>query len=222
MAQIDPRSNLWIERSEIGMEHFIGLVSIAIVLFASTNVDDVLVLVGFFADPKFHARQVMAGQYIGIGALYCVSVGAALISLVIPTPYIGLLGLAPILIGLKKAWELRKGTDANEDKPGRHRAAFSGRGNIAAVAAVTIANGGDNISIYTPLFATRSGYDIAIIGVVFAVMTLMWLIVAHWLTNHRMIGAPIRRYGGRVVPLVLVALGIFILYEAGTFSLLRL
>lgn len=107
MAQIDPRSNLWIERSETGMEHFIGLVSIAIVLFASTNVDDVFVLVGFFADPKFHARQVMVGQYIGIGALYCVSVGASLISLVIPTPYIGLLGLAPILVGLKKAWEFR-------------------------------------------------------------------------------------------------------------------
>ena len=86
---------------------------------------------------------------------------------------------------------------------------------------MTLANGGDNISIYTPLFAAHSGYDIAVIGVVFALMTLVWLWAAHWLTHHRTLGAPIRRYGHRVVPFVLIAIGILILHEAGTFELLR-
>jgi cadmium resistance protein CadD (predicted permease) len=202
------------------MEHLVGLIGLAVALFASTNVDDVFVLLGFFADSKFRGRQVVVGHYIGFGTLYGVSVVASLMSLVIPTAYIGLLGLAPILIGLKKVWELRKGTDESVEEP-NHSAAPSGRGNIAAVAAVTMANGGDNISIYTPLFATRSGYDIAIIGGVFALMTPVWLVVAHWLTNHRTIGAPIRSYGGRVVPFVLIALGFVILYEAGTFGLLK-
>ena len=100
--------------------------------------------------------------------------------------------------------------------------ASGGRGNALAVAAVTIANGGDNISIYTPLFATRPALDIAVIGLVFAVMTAVWLGVAHWLTSHRTIGAPIRRYGQRVVPFVLIALGVLILHEAGTVELLRM
>jgi cadmium resistance protein CadD (predicted permease) len=52
-------------------------------------------------------------------------------------------------------------------------------------------------------------------------MTLVWLGVAHWLTHHRTIGAPIRRYGHRVVPFVLTALGVLILYEAGSIELLR-
>jgi len=204
------------------MEHLAGLIGLAVVLFVATNIDDVFVLLGFFADPEFKFRQIVVGQYLGLSALYGASVVASLISLVIPPAYIGLLGLAPIAIGVKEAWELRKGADAGEaEKLEDHQKAAAGHGNVVAVAAVTLANGGDNISIYTPLFATRSGYDIAFIGVVFAIMTLAWLGAARWLTQHRTLGAPIRRYGHRVMPFILIALGALILYEAGTFDLLR-
>ena len=93
-------------------------------------------------------------------------------------------------------------------------------GNVAAVAVVTVANGGDNIGVYAPLFATRSGADIAAIGVVFAGMTLVWLAVTGWLINHRTLGVPIRRYGRGVAPFVLIGLGALIVFEAGSFELL--
>jgi cadmium resistance protein CadD (predicted permease) len=94
-------------------------------------------------------------------------------------------------------------------------------GRLNFLSPVTIANGGDNIGIYTPLFATRSGADIAVIGVVFAVLTATWCLVARWMVEHPLLGAPIRRYGHRVVPFVLIALGVLVLYEAGSFALLR-
>jgi cadmium resistance protein CadD (predicted permease) len=203
------------------MENLLGRIGLAITLFASTDIDDLFVLVGFFADPKFKVRQIFIGQYLGIAGLYGASVVASMISLVIPPYYIGLLGLVPIAVGMRKAWELRKGTDANEEELADHANASAGHGNIVAVAAVTLANGADNISIYTPLFATHSAYDIALIGVLFAIMTLLWLGVAHWLTHHRTIGAPIRRYGHRVVPFVLIALGALILWQGGTLELLH-
>jgi cadmium resistance protein CadD (predicted permease) len=62
------------------------------VLFASTNVDDIFVLVGFFADPKFRARNIVLGQYAGIVMLFGLSLLGSLLSLVIPREYIGLLG----------------------------------------------------------------------------------------------------------------------------------
>ena len=200
------------------MDHLLGRLALAVVLFASTNVDDLFVLLGFFADRKFRARHIVIGQYIAIAALYGASVVASLLALVIPSAYFGLLGLAPVFLGLRKLWSLRTG--AAEDDPEDHEKASAGHGRIVAVAAVTIANGGDNISIYTPLFATRSAYGIAFIGLVFAVMTALWLAAAHGLTNHRTLGAPIRRYGERLVPFVLVALGLLILYESGTLQLL--
>lgn len=87
------------------------------------------------------------------------------------------------------------------------------------MAAVTIANGGDNIGIYTPLFATRTMADIAAIIAVFAAMTAILLVVAHFLVSHRAIGAPIRHYGHRIVPFVMLGLGLLILYEAGSVAL---
>lgn len=205
------------------MEHYLPLIGIAVILFASTNIDDVFVLLGFFSDTRFKLHQVIIGQYVGITVLYSVSVVGSIVALVLSPAYVGLLGLVPIFLGIKKLWELRKGAESTDEELENHTAASSvGSGNIVAVMAVTVANGADNISIYTPLFATRSGYDIALIGVVFAIMTMMWIMAAYWLTNHRSIGAPIRKYGYKVVPFVLIALGFLILYEARSFELLRI
>jgi cadmium resistance protein CadD (predicted permease) len=201
------------------MEYYLPFIGIAIGLFVTTNIDDVFILLGFFSDSKFKFRQIALGQYAGITVLYGVSVVGSLISLVISPAYIGLLGLVPIFLGAKKVWELRGGTEASDDELEGHSETSLGHGNIIAVAAVTVANGADNISIYTPLFATRSGYDIVIIGAVFAIMTMVWITAAYWLTNHRSIGAPIRRYGHKLVPIVLIALGFLILYESGSVEL---
>lgn len=196
----------------------LGVFGVAIATFVSTNIDDIFVLLGFFADPKFRLRQIVIGQYLGIGALYGFSAIASLLVLVIPAAYIGLLGLAPIYFGLRRLWENWNGIETRDDAED-HQKASAGHGNIVAVALVTIANGGDNISIYTPLFATRSAYEILTIGCIFAALTAVWLGAAHSLVNHPKLGAPIRRHGHRVVPFVLIALGILILYEAGTATL---
>ena len=202
------------------MAYVLGVIGVAIATFTSTNIDDIFVLLGLFADPKFRLRQIIIGQYLGIGVLYGVSAIASLLALVIPAAYIGLLGLAPIYFGLSRLWELWNGGEAG-DNPEDHAKASAGHGNIVAIALVTIANGGDNISVYTPLFATRSAYEVLAIGCTFAVLTAVWLGAAHSLVNHPKLGAPIRRHGHRVVPFVLIALGILILYEAGTVTLFR-
>jgi cadmium resistance protein CadD (predicted permease) len=201
------------------MESLLALLGIAIVLFVATNIDDIFVLLGFLSDPKFTTRQIAWGQCVGLLGLYGVSVIASLLSLIIPAAYIGLLGLFPIAIGIKQAWELLRGDGETVDDEGQSASA-STRGNVLAVAAVTVANGGDNISIYVPVFATRTAFEVVVIGLVFLVMTAIWLVFAHWLTNHRTLGAPIRRYGQHAMPAVLVVLGIWILYEAGTFALI--
>lgn len=203
------------------MEHYLALSGIAISLFASTNIDDLFVLLGFFSDRKFKLRQVVVGQLLGIAVLYGVSVTASLISLVIAPAYIGLLGLAPIYIGAKKAWDLYKSDAAPQEDVENFTQTPARRRNVIAVAAVTIANGADNISIYTPVFAIKSSPDIALIGLVFVIMTLLWVWAAHGLTYHRTLGAPIRRYGYRIVPFVLIGLGVLILYDAGSFGLLN-
>jgi len=144
-----------------------------------------------------------------------VSVVAALIALVITPAHVGFLGLVPIAIGSKTLFDLWRGYE--ESKDAEERGTASGTASqVFAVATVTFANGGDNIGVYTPVFAVRSGVDTVIIVSVFALMTALWCAIAHWLANHRTIGAPLRRYGHRVLPFILIGLGFMILLEAGT------
>jgi cadmium resistance protein CadD (predicted permease) len=208
--------------SDIGaVRHAFELVSQAVVLFISTDLDDVFVLLGFFADPRFRIRQIVAGQFIGIAALYALSVVGSLVALVMRPALVGLLGLVPITMGLKNAWGLWASPDVGEQESTDHRSSAAGGANIAAVVLMTVANGGDNVSVYIPLFAMRSGPTVAIMGVVFGIMTAVWLTLAYWLTHHRSIGAPVRLYTRLLMPFVYIALGIFILEQAGTLKLLR-
>ena len=55
----------------------LSIVGLAVVLFASTNVDDLFVLVGFLADPRYETRQVVFGQYLGVATLVAVSLAAS-------------------------------------------------------------------------------------------------------------------------------------------------
>jgi cadmium resistance protein CadD (predicted permease) len=194
------------------MESLLELLGLAIVLFVSTNVDDLVVLVGFFAHPKFRARDVVAGQYVGLTVLFVVSAAGALLAFVIPNTYLGFLGIFPILIGIRKLIALRhKTVEAELRGTGRY-------GNIAGVALVTIANGGDNIGVYMPSFAIHSASQIATIALVFVAMTALWCMFAHWMVNHPRLGAPLRHYGHIIAPIVLIGLGLLILHHAGTLS----
>ena len=202
------------------MESALSLIGLAIVVFASTNIDDAFVLVGFLADKHFRVRDVVIGQYAGVSVICAVSAIAALISLVIPPAYIGLLGLIPIGIGAKKLSNLWCGKEGKEAD--WHGISTTGTlGKSLAVAAVTIANGGDNIAVYTALFATRNGHEVSALVIVFAFMTGLWCLAAHWLVSHRALGAPIRYHAHRVVPFVLIGLGILILMKTGTVRLLK-
>jgi cadmium resistance protein CadD (predicted permease) len=196
----------------------LGLLGLAIALFASTNVDDMFVLVGFFADPKFRPKDIVTGQYAGITALFALALLGSLLALVVSRAYIGLLGVVAIALGAKRLFNPYRNREATES-PLEH--ADTGRHTrVATVAFLTLANGADNIGIYMPAFAIRSPYEIGMFAVIFAVMTGLWCFFAHWLVHHPTFGKPIRRYGQRVAPLVLIAIGVSILYDAGSLGLL--
>lgn len=170
------------------------------------------ILIALFATRRFSAHQVIAGQYLGMAILVTVSIGASVISLALAPKYVGLLGLLPILIGLKELYELRKGGDDDDDDEIQPRA---GVGNLLAVVLITVANGGDNIGVYTPVFATSTPTQIGIFAATFMLMVAPLLGFSHWLVNHPSLGAPIRRYAHWLMPLVLIAVGIWVVFEAG-------
>lgn len=196
----------------------------AALTFIATNLDDLLLLVVFFAQvgAGFRRRHVVMGQTLGFSALVLVSLLGFLFSLVIPRPWLGLLGFIPIFLGLRRLLS-REDTAAPPEAamatPPPARAAalplFGGLLSVQTfqVAAVTVANGGDNIGVYAPLFARSSPAELAALLVVFFLMLGIWLLAGYRLTQRPAVAALVARYGGVVVPLVLIALGVLIVAE---------
>ena len=57
--------------------------------------------------------------------------------------------------------------------------------SFLSVAAVTFSNGGDNIGIYTPLFASNNIIgQIDILVVLFLIMTAVWCSIGYYLVNQ--------------------------------------
>jgi cadmium resistance protein CadD (predicted permease) len=192
------------------------VVGIGVVVFASTDVDDLLLLSAFFADPRFSTRSVVIGQFAGIGALVAASAIAALAAIAVPPGWVALLGLIPLGLGIQKLCQLRRDRGGDGDtlevsEPGT-------RSQVLSVMAVTMANGGDNLSVYIPLFA-RDPRLIPTYAVVFAVMTAVWCGVGYALVNNRIAGQHVRQYGHIALPFVLVGLGLYIL--SGALEVLR-
>lgn len=204
-----------------------------ITAFVATNIDDIVILTIFFAqvNATFRPKHIILGQYLGFTVLILASLPGFLGGLIIPKAWIGLLGFLPIVIGVHQL------INRDEDEPQvqtvscelnrskKQRSLMSLLASLLtaqtySVAAVTLANGGDNIGIYVPLFASS---DLARLGILLSVFYLMigvWCYVAYRLTRQPTVAHVLTRYGHRIVPFVLIGLGIFILLESETYQLL--
>lgn len=168
--------------------------------FVSTNVDDILLLAVFFSERGRRVTAIVLGQFLGIGALVVASVLAALAAVAIPAGWIPLLGLVPCALGVKR---LFASDDLGTGEAPRGMSTLS-------VATVTAANGGDNLGVYIPMFASQPD-AVPIYVTVFGIGTAVWCALGYWAVSHRTAGAALARYGHRVLPWALIAIGLHVL-----------
>lgn len=190
-----------------------GTVVTAAGVFAGTNVDDLIVLTVLFLSARAAATprpwHIWAGQYAGIGVLVAVSAVAALGLAIVPDRWVGLLGLVPFALGVKGlVAAIRARGDDDPPAPAVATGAVS-------VAGITIANGADNISVYTPLFRTIGPGGSLLTVAVFAVGVALWCLAGSWLGSHRTVIAVVRRFGHWIVPGVFMVIGAVIVIEPG-------
>lgn len=181
------------------MLEILQTIALAAVMFAATNADDLVLLTIFFAQPGCRPRDVVLGQFAGIGALTAVSYTAAMLALAVPHGWLPWVGLVPFFIGLR--WLRRRDSD---DAPPTVNTWW-------AIAGVTIANGGDNLGVYIPTFAIQSGGQRVITGAVFGALTLVWCATAWSAVRHPTWGPVISRICRRAAPLVLMGIGLWII-----------
>jgi cadmium resistance protein CadD (predicted permease) len=192
-------------------------------MFAVTNVDDIVVLALFFGRASGHragAFRVVLGQYLGFAAILAASVLGSVGAGLLPETLIPYLGLLPLLLGMRAAWRgWRERHHEGADSPGSPATGQLTASATLAVAGVTLANGGDNIGVYVPVFTTTNTAGLVTYCAAFLVMVGIWCRLGLFLATRPMVARALSRWGHVLLPVVLVGIGLMILIHGGAFGL---
>ena len=150
--------------------------------------------------------QIIIGQYLGIGCLTALSILGALGTQVIPSKYIGLLGVFPLILGVR-AWITYHNQQYAQENEEQKNTQIS----LISVALLTMANGADNIGVYIPAFSGYSFMDFVVTIIVFIFMIAFWCYLGFALIRRPYIKRKIVKYQHVLVPAVLIVLGVAII-----------
>jgi cadmium resistance protein CadD (predicted permease) len=165
--------------------------------------------------PPERAHRIAAGQVVGFVVVVALAAAGAVVLIEFSPKVVGLLGLVPLALGLRGLLRLR--TRRSGDATVTRRAVGSG---FTAALLVTIAAGGDNLATYIPLFRVGGLARVGIVVLVFALGEVAVTVIALRSGTHPRARDLMARLGVVAVPVLLCAIGVLVLFEAGTLQLL--
>jgi cadmium resistance protein CadD (predicted permease) len=172
------------------------LVGGALAAWVVTNLDGFVLLTILFATPDTKLRTVVAGEYVGLAILVAVSVVGAVGLLVVPTRWVGVVGVVPFVGGIRA---LRRGED---------RTSIASSVSVAAIVGLVVADGVDNVAVYTSVFRHLAAADIIVYVLVFACAAAVWCALAAALAGHRAVASTVEHWSHIVVPIVYIVVGL--------------
>ena len=216
------------------MEWLIPTFIIAFIAFVTTNIDALLLLILLFSQGTLTSRHIVAGQYLGFIIIILISTIGFFSKFIIPIAWIGFLGVIPIIIGIRGIKELiqprktRKEIIVPTDIYSQNRVPTSLthitfepllKLQTYRVFIMTIGNGSDNISTYTPLFASGNILHIEVLISLFLLFTGILCYVAYVISRFPTVSSTIEHHGRAILPFAFIILGLFIMIQNGTLLL---
>lgn len=192
----------------------------SIILYSGTAVDLLIILMLFFAKRKSRKDiiNIYLGQFLGSVSLILLSLLFAFVLDYIPSKEIlGLLGLIPILLGLKV---LLLG-DSDGEAIAKDGLRKDNKNLIFLVAMITFAScGADNIGVFVPYFTTLNLANLIVALLTFLVMIYLLVFSAQKLAQVPSVGETLEKYSRWFIAVVYLGLGIYILIENNSFDML--
>ena len=174
----------------------------AVFAFIGTNLDDIVLLgVLFMRENKANHKIIAAGQLSGIWILTQISVCAAFGLQLFSPEIVHYSGVIPIVLGVMY---FLKTTPENTQKPLLSFWSMTG---------LTVANGSDNIGVYTALFSIRPPSFRITATIVFTIMTVLLCYLGYLAGKCPKLKSFISRHCRLIVPAVLIAIGLKILFS---------
>jgi cadmium resistance protein CadD (predicted permease) len=191
------------------MTDFVSLLATGVTAFVASNIDDTFVLILLFSTPGLLVRNIILGQFLGIGVLVLISSFAAFLALAVPLFVIGLMGFIPIILGIKRLLELQEAPIKKKE------ILKTDHLSILFVSAVTISNGGDDIGVFTPLFAKyNTPAEVTILVILLMVVTGLWCVATFYFIKHPFVVSRVKYFTRIITPFALIGIGVYIILDS--------
>jgi len=185
----------------------------AIITFIATSVDEMFVLTFLFAQDKNNQKnkQIYLGQQLGMLVLLAITLLAVLGIRQIPQAWIGFIGFVPVIQGIRL---LIFGDDDELDleKPQKYKFYF------VTVALIAIAGGAEELAIFIPYFSSLSNDELIVALIIFNLLVPMWVTLCKKIAGIPHIKDQVEKYGAVLIPIVFIALGLYVLIDQNTFA----
>ncbi|MGW3468981.1 cadmium resistance transporter [Saccharopolyspora sp. NPDC000995] len=188
-------------------------VLVAVVMWTATNIDGLVVLAALFlraaqvSSPR--PWQIAAGQYLGSACLIALSLLAAAGLMVVPESWIGLLGLLPLALGIYGLVLAVRAGEEERDPPTI---------GVLSVVSIVVANGADNLSVYSAAFRVFPTAQTALTIVIFLTLIGVWCLVARFAATRKRVLSGLDRVRRWLVPVVYIVIGAVILIRSGVLA----
>lgn len=196
------------------MPESLVLLTVVVTAFLATSLDNLLAVTGLLAVTR-RPGPVWLGHALVSLLVIGIALAMARIERFFTPETVGLLGLVPLSMGLVGLYRLARRSRANE--PAAPRSAGGTLATMATLAPLS----GDSLGVFVPLLAETPGRSNPIIVGAYLALSALWAFLSWRLVARPSIQGGVARLADRIMPVLLVAVGLYVLTDTPTDSLVR-
>ncbi|MBE9539846.1 MAG: cadmium resistance transporter [Proteobacteria bacterium] len=203
---------------EFSNTEVITLLSLVTGSFVATNMDNLLILVVLLGANSRRRSAVLLGFICSCIAVICVAALGVAVGSMLGAGLIGYLGVIPLALGchmLYKSWAGHHGEDealnapSNSTEPKIWLSTF----------VLMLSNSGDSIAVFLPLLAESGRAAILVIVCSYLAMAVLWAGLSYMISGQRELARRIEHRAEKIVPWIMIGVGIYILMDTATDTL---
>lgn len=196
------------------MNSMIAIIPVAAGAYAATNLDNFILLVALLARYRKHTAVVVSGFLASTLVFALVGIWIGKAANFVPVAYLGLLGIVPISIGIIELIKLRRGnaqsTESEEEHDDGAKKVFT------TTLSSQLGNGTDTVVVLGVLFMDSAPSADFLTIVTLAAMAFIFACIGIYAVRHPVLYEQIDRYAHRVMPFILIGVGIYVIANTAT------
>jgi len=203
---------------DISNTDLLTLVGLAAGSFIATNMDNLLILVVLLGANARRRSAVLLGFICSCIAVICVAALGVAVGSVLGAGLIGYLGVIPLALGchmLYRSWAGHHAEDDALDAPSNGTEPKIWLSTFVLM----LSNSGDSIAVFLPLLAESGRAAILVIVCSYLTMAVLWGGLSYLISGQRELARRIEHRAEKIVPWIMIGVGIYILMDTATDTL---